>query len=85
MKRAIFHTIFTESKLKRRADMKHGKKVTLEDYRDMIKDGDITVHLTRDQKAMILKTYDYGLNELTEIDEMLLSAIIRKLKAAIDQ
>ncbi len=65
--------------------MKNDKKVTLEDYRDMIKEGDITLHLTRDQKAMILKTYDYGLNELTEIDEMLLSAVIRKLKAAIDQ
>ncbi len=38
--------------------MKNDKKVTLEDYRGMIKDGDISVHLTRDQKAMILKTYD---------------------------
>lgn len=65
--------------------MKNDKKVTLEDYRAMIKEGDITLHLTRDQKAMILKTYDYGLNELTEIDEMLLSAVIRKLKAAIDR
>lgn len=65
--------------------MKNDKKVTLEDYRAMIKEGDITLHLTRDQKAMILKTYDYGLNELTEIDEMLLSAVIRKSKAAIDQ
>lgn len=65
--------------------MKNDKKVTLEDYREMTKDGEITLHLTQDQKAMILKTYDYGLNELTEIDEMLLSAVIRQLKAAIDQ
>ncbi len=65
--------------------MKDDKKRTLEDYRSMTKDGDLSVQLTRDQKAMILKTYDYGLNELTEIDEMLLSAVIRQLKAAIGQ
>lgn len=47
-------------------------------------DGDITVHLTQDQQAMILKTYDYGLNSLTDIDEMLLSAVIRRLKVAIN-
>lgn len=56
----------------------------LQDYRHLTKDGDITVHLTQDQQAMILKTYDYGLNSLSDIDEMLLSAVIRRLKVAIN-
>ena len=56
----------------------------LRDYTQLTVDGDITVHLTQDQQAMILKTYDYGLNSLTEIDEMLLSAVIRRLKVAIN-
>lgn len=56
----------------------------LRDYRHLTVDGDITVHLTQDQQAMILKTYDYGLNSLTDIDEMLLSAVIRRLKVAIN-
>lgn len=60
----------------------HNSK-TIEDYRALSKDGPITVELTQDQQAMILKTYDYGLNALTEIDEMLLSAVIRQLKEAI--
>lgn len=57
---------------------------TLQDYRHLTKDGDITIHLTQDQQAMILKTYDYGLNSLSDIDEMLLSAVIRRLKVAIN-
>ncbi|WP_367108730.1 hypothetical protein [uncultured Psychrobacter sp.] len=65
--------------------MRDNKKRTLEDYRTLTKDGEVSVHLTQDQKAMILKTYDYGLNKLTDIDEMLLSAVIRQMKAAIDQ
>lgn len=56
----------------------------LRDYGHLTVDGDITVHLTQDQQAMILKTYDYGLNSLTDIDEMLLSAVIRRLKVAIN-
>ena len=56
----------------------------LQDYRKFTKDGDITVHLTQDQQAMILKTYDYGLNALSDIDEMLLSAVICRLKIAIN-
>lgn len=55
----------------------------LQDYRHLTKDSTLTVELTQDQQAMILKTYDYGLNALTDIDEMLLSAVIRQLKAAI--
>lgn len=58
-------------------------KKTIEDYRHLVASKDITVHLTQDQQAMILKTYDYGLNAMTDIDEMLLSAIIRQLKTAI--
>ena len=56
---------------------------TIEDYRHLAQKESITVELTQDQQAMILKTYDYGLNALTEIDEMLLSAVIRQLKEAI--
>lgn len=59
-------------------------KKTIQDYRHLVVSKDITVHLTQDQQAMILKTYDYGLNAMTDIDEMLLSAIIRQLKTAID-
>lgn len=59
-------------------------KKTIQDYRHLVVSKDITVHLTQDQQAMILKTYDYGLNAMNDIDEMLLSAIIRQLKTAID-
>lgn len=58
-------------------------KKTIEDYRPLVVSKDITVHLSQDQQAMILKTYDYGLNAMTDIDEMLLSSIIRQLKTAI--
>jgi len=57
---------------------------TIQDYRHLVVSKDITVHLSQDQQAMILKTYDYGLNAMTDIDEMLLSSVIRQLKAAID-
>ena len=56
----------------------------LQDYRNLTAGGDITVHLTQDQKAIILKIYDSGLNSLTDVDEMLLSAVIRQLKIAIN-
>ena len=56
---------------------------TIEDYRHLTLDGPLTIELTQDQQAMILKTYDYGLNELTDVDEMLLSAVIRHMKEAI--
>ncbi len=65
--------------------MKNDKKRTLEDYRAITKSGNVSMYLTQDQKAMILKTYDYGLNKLTDIDKMLLSAVIRQMKAAIDE
>lgn len=55
----------------------------LEDYRYLTKNEPITVKLTQDQQAMILKTYDYGLNALTDVDEMLLSAVIRQMREAI--
>ena len=57
------------------------KKV--EDYRHLTKEGALAVTLTQDQQAVILKTYDYGLNALTDVDEMLLSAVIRQMKEAI--
>ncbi|MEN6671027.1 hypothetical protein AAJP47_11700 [Psychrobacter sp. B38] len=56
---------------------------TLQDYRHLVASRDISVHLSQDQQAMILKTYDYGLNAMTDIDEMLLSSVIRQLKTAI--
>ena len=55
----------------------------LEDYRHLTQDGALTVELTADQQAVILKTYDYGLNALTDVDEMLLSAVIRQMKEVI--
>ena len=55
----------------------------IEDYRHLTVDGPLTLELTQDQQAMILKTYDYGLNKLTDVDEMLLSAVIRQMKEAI--
>lgn len=58
-------------------------KKTIQDYRHLVDSKDITVHLSQDQQAVILKTYDYGLNAMTDIDEMLLSSVIRQLKAAI--
>lgn len=57
---------------------------TIQDYRHLVVSKDITVHLSQDQQAMILKTYDYGLNAMTDIDEMLLSSVIRQLKMAIN-
>ncbi len=56
----------------------------LEDYRHLTKDSVLSVELTQDQQAVILKTYDYGLNALTDVDEMLLSAVIRQMKEAIN-
>lgn len=58
-------------------------KKTIEYYRHLVVSKDVTVHLSQDQQAMILKTYDYGLNAMTDIDEMLLSSVIRQLKTAI--
>lgn len=63
--------------------MSKQQRKKLQDYRHLTKDSTLTVELTQDQQAMILKTYDYGLNALTDIDEMLLSAVIRQLRAAI--
>lgn len=63
--------------------MNNDHKKTLADYRHLVESKDITVHLSQDQQAMILKTYDHGLNALTDIDEMLLSAVIRQLKMSI--
>lgn len=56
----------------------------LEDYRHLTKDSVLSVELTQDQQAVILKTYDYGLNALTDVDEMLLSAVIRQMKEVIN-
>ncbi|MGP5555723.1 hypothetical protein [Psychrobacter celer] len=77
--------IFTSFKTKKEdKKMSNIDRKNLQDYRPLTKDGDITVHLTQDQQAMILKTYDYGLNTLSEVDEMLLSAVICRLKIAIN-
>ena len=56
----------------------------IEDYRYLTKDGPLSVELTQDQQAVILKTYDCGLNKLTDVDEMLLSAVIRQMKEVIN-
>lgn len=56
----------------------------IEDYRHLTKEGPLSIELTQDQQAMILKTYDYGLNKLTDVDEILLSAVIRQMKEVIN-
>lgn len=83
----VLKHLLTKSYSKVQGDqgMENNNKKTLQDYREITNDGDIHLHLTRDQKAMILKTYDHGLNKLTGIDKMLLSAVIRQMKAAIDE
>lgn len=63
--------------------MSKKQQKNIEDYRHLTIDGPLSVELTQDQQAMILKTYDYGLNKLTDVDEMLLSAVIRQMKQAI--
>ncbi|MDN5565283.1 MAG: hypothetical protein L0G25_00670 [Psychrobacter sp.] len=64
--------------------MSKPQEKTIEDYRHLALDGPLTLELTQDQQAVILKTYDYGLNKLTDVDEMLLSSVIRQMKEAID-
>lgn len=63
--------------------MNNKQAKTLQDYRHLTQEGALTIELTQDQQAMILKTYDYGLNKLTDVDEMLLSSVIRQIKEAI--
>ena len=64
--------------------MRTPQEKRIENYRHLTLDGPLTLELTQDQQAMILKTYDYGLNKLTDVDEMLLSAVIRQMKEAIN-
>lgn len=61
--------------------MSKPQEKTIENYRHLTLDGPLTLELTQDQQAMILKTYDYGLNKLTDVDEMLLSAVSRPVSA----
>lgn len=53
-------------------------------YRYLTIEKSITVELTTDQQAVVLKTYDYGINTLTEIEERLLDAVVSNLKEAIN-
>ena len=56
---------------------------SFEKYRELATNKPITVDLTADQQAVILKTHDYGLNALTEIEERLLLGIMFTLKNEI--
>ena len=53
---------------------------SFEKYKEFATSEPITVDLTADQQAVILKTHDYGLNALTEIEERLLLGIMFTLK-----
>lgn len=55
-----------------------------ENYRYLTIEKPITIELTIDQQAVVLKTYDYGINTLTEIEERLLDAVVSNLKEAIN-
>lgn len=52
-------------------------------YKELATSEPITVDLTADQQAVILKTHDYGLNALTEIEERLLLGLMFTLKNKI--
>jgi hypothetical protein len=54
-----------------------------EKYKELATSESITVDLTADQQAVILKTHDYGLNALTEIEERLLLGLMFTLKNEI--
>lgn len=54
-----------------------------ERYKDLAVNKPITVDLTADQQAVILKTHDYGLSALTDIEERLLLGIMETLKKEI--
>ncbi|WP_372845416.1 hypothetical protein [Psychrobacter sp.] len=56
---------------------------SFEKYRELATNKPITVELTTDQQAVILKTHDYGLNALTEIEERLLLGLMFTLKNEI--
>lgn len=67
-----------------------GKKVmslfkvsSFERYKEFATKDLITVNLSADQQAVILKTHDYGLGALTEIEELLMLGIIFTLKNEI--
>lgn len=53
-------------------------------YRYLTIEKPINIELTTDQQAVVLKTYDYGINTLTEIEERLLDAVVSILKEAIN-
>ena len=52
-------------------------------YKELATEKPITVELSADQQAVILKTHDYGINALTEIEEQLLLGLMFTLKNEI--
>ena len=56
---------------------------SFEKYRELATSEPITIELTADQQAVILKTHDYGLSALTEIEERLLLGLMFTLKNEI--
>lgn len=59
------------------------KASNFEKYRELATSEPITVDLTADQQAVILKTHDYGLSALTEIEERLVLGLMFTLKNEI--
>lgn len=52
-------------------------------YEELIEAGPITVNLERNEKALLLKLYDYGVCSLTEVEVEKLNIIIAKMKDQI--
>lgn len=59
------------------------KPYQLEYYRPFTKEGLLSVDLTPDHQAMILKINTNGIYALDDIDEALLKAVISRLSDAI--
>ena len=56
---------------------------SFEYYKDIATDMRFNVHLSQDESCVVLKSYDYGLHSLTEVETELLERIISKLKSQI--
>lgn len=59
------------------------KPYQLEYYRPFAKEGSLSVDLTPDHQAMVLKIDAKGIYALDDIDEALLKAVISRLADAI--
>ncbi len=56
---------------------------TLDYYRQLVNEGTCKIKLTIDEKAVILKSFDNGIQGLTTDEAVVLNSIISKLKDVI--